>query len=291
MQQNSDREMRILDKTNIEVHSIGLGAMPLSIEGRPDENQAASVIETFINAGGNFIDTANVYCLDESDVGHNERLIETTLSKLKRKEDVIVATKGGIERSRENWIVNGKPDFLRQSCEKSLTTLKTDSIFLYQLHAPDPALPLTDTIAELLKLKKEGKIQHIGLSNVTLEQIQLALSITKIMSVQNRCNLFDQRFFKNGVIEFCEKNNITFIAHSPVGGFFQHTQLNENTLLLKLARKYQASTYQIMLAWLLDKSDCILPIPGASRISSIEDSMKAIQIELDKDDRNSLNSL
>ena len=280
---------RRLGNTNIQVHSIGLGAMPLSIGGRPEEEQASAVIESFINAGGNFIDTANVYCLDSSDIGHNERLIEKTLSKLDQKKNITVATKGGIKRDGDNWIANGKPDFLRQSCEDSLTALKTDSIFLYQLHSPDPEIPLTDSISELLKLKDEGKIQHIGLSNVTVEQIQLALSITEIMSVQNRFNLFDQRSMTNGVIDLCGDNNITFIAHSPVGGHFQHKHLSENGLLKKLAKKYQASPYQIMPAWLLHKKPFILPIPGASKTSSIENSMKAVDVKLNKADMNDLN--
>lgn len=116
-------ENRSLGNTNIKVHSIGLGAMPLSIDGRPISKQASNVIESFINNGGNFIDTANVYCLGDSDIGHNERLIEKTLSRLCQKNNVIVATKGGIERHGNNWIANGKPEFLRQSCENSLTAL------------------------------------------------------------------------------------------------------------------------------------------------------------------------
>jgi aryl-alcohol dehydrogenase-like predicted oxidoreductase len=275
---------RQLGKTNIEVYPIGFGAMPLSLDNRPDSKQASSVIETFIQKGGNFIDTANVYCIDETEIGHNEKLIEKILSVLNHKNDVIVATKGGVRRKGSNWIADGKPEFLRQSCEQSLKDLNTDSIFLYQLHAPDHNIPLTDSVAELLKLKEEGKIQHIGLSNINKEQIQLALSITDIVSVQNRCSIFDKSSFNNGVIEFCKNNDITCIAHSPVGGYFQHKQLSENSLLKKLAEKHHVTSYQIMIAWLLHKSDHILPIPGASKVNSITDSMKAIDIELSKED-------
>lgn len=284
-------DFRRLDNTNIEVYSIGLGAMPLSLNNRPDAKQAHTVIEAFIQGGGNFIDTANVYCKDESEIGHNERLIEKTLSSLNQKSNIIIATKGGVTRKGENWITNGNPDFLRQSCEKSLKDLKTDSIFLYQLHAPDPDIALTDSVGELLNLKNEGKIQHIGLSNVNVEQIRLALSITQIMSVQNRCSLFDKRSFTNGVIDFCEKNNITFIAHSPVGGHFQHKQLTDNALLKQLAEKHNASAYQIVIAWLLRKSTSILPIPGASKVSSITDSLQTINIDLNKKDMQCLDSL
>ncbi len=277
-------KIRRLGKTNIEAYSIGLGAMPLSLENRPDEAQALSVIKAFINGGGNFIDSANVYCANDSDVGHNEKLIAKALSNLIPKKEIIVATKGGLRRPKGDWTVDASPAWLRKSCEKSLKDLNTDSIFLYQLHAPDPNVPLTDSVGELLKLKEEGKIHFIGLSNVTVEHIELALSITQIMSVQNRCNLFERQSFKNGVIEFCENNDITFIAHSPVGGHFQHAQRADNILLKQLSEKHTASPYQIMIAWLLHKSPSIFPIPGASKVSSIENSLKANNIKLGKED-------
>jgi aryl-alcohol dehydrogenase-like predicted oxidoreductase len=282
---------RRLDKTNIEIYPIGLGAMPLSLEGRPDEAQALNVIKAFINGGGNFIDTANVYCADDTDVGHNEKLIAKAISNINPKNEIVVATKGGLRRPKGDWTVDASPIWLRQSCEKSLKDLATDSIFLYQLHAPDPDVPLTDSVGELLKLKDEGKIQYIGLSNVNVEQIQLALSITHIMSVQNRCNLFEKQSFKNGVIEFCEGNDITFIAHSPVGGHFQHKQHTENILLKMLSKKYNTSPYQIMNAWLLHKSSSILPIPGASKVSSTTDSLESVNLKISKEDMQSLDSI
>ncbi len=280
---------RILGNTNIEVYSIGLGAMPLSLDGRPDQTQAYTVIDAFIQGGGNLIDTANVYCIHETEIGHNEILIEKTLTTLNQKNNVMVATKGGIKRHKNDWIPNGNPDFLRQSCQQSLKALKTDSIFLYQLHAPDPYVPLTDSVGELLNLKNEGKIQHIGLSNVTAEHIELALSITQIMSVQNRCNLFEKKSFTNGTVEFCHKNEITFIAHSPVGGHFEHKQRTDSPLLKIISKKYDASPYQIMIAWLLNQKQSILPIPGASKKSSISDSMRAIDITLSQEDMQLLN--
>jgi len=281
---------RQLDNTNIEVCAVGLGAMPLSLDGRPDEAQALSVIEAFIDGGGNFIDSANVYCIDDSDVGHNEKLIVKALSKLEDSKNIIVATKGGLRRPKGGWTVDGSPEWLRHSCEKSLKDLNTDSIFLYQLHAPDPDVPLTDSVGELARLKAEGKIHHVGLSNVTVEQIQLALSITDITSVQNRCNLFERTSFENGVVKFCEKNNISFIAHSPVGGHFQHSQRPEDILLKILAEKYAVSTYQIMIAWLLHRSSSIVAIPGASKTSSVMDSLQAINVEFSKEDMQLLNA-
>ncbi len=275
---------RQLANTNIEVYAVGLGAMPLSLDGRPDEVQALGVIEAFVDGGGNFIDSANVYCVDDSDIGHNEKLIAKALSKLEESDNIIVATKGGLRRPKGTWTVDASPEWLRQSCEKSLTDLDTDSIFLYQLHAPDADVPLTDSVGELARLKSEGKIQHIGLSNVTVEHIQLALSVTDIMSVQNRCNLFERTSFKNGVVKFCEENNITFIAHSPVGGHSQHAQRADNSLLKRLAEKYDTSTYQIMIAWLLHSSSSLVAIPGASKTSSITDSLRAINVDISQED-------
>lgn len=280
---------RLADST-VEVFPIGLGAMPLSLANRPNEAQALDVINTFIDGGGNFIDSANVYCADDKDVGHNERLIAKALSKRGNSQDIIVASKGGLRRSKGDWKVDASPEWLRASCEKSLQDLNSDSIFLYQLHAPDPDIPLTDSIGELAKLKDEGKIQHIGLSNVSVEHIELALSVAHIMSVQNRCNLFERQSFNNGVVDFCENNNITFIAHSPVGGHYQHAQRSENVLLKKLAEKYEVSAYQIMIAWLLHKNSSIFPIPGASKTISIKDSIQAVKVDLTKEDMQILES-
>ena len=281
---------RRLGNTNIEVKAIGLGAMPLSLQGRPDETTAIAVIDAFINGGGNFIDTANVYCVDDYDVGHNEKLIARALHRLNNTADIIIATKGGLRRPKGDWTVDASPEWLRLSCEKSLKDLDIDTIFLYQLHSPDQEVPLTDSVGELARLKEEGKIQHIGLSNVTIEHIELALSVTQIMSVQNRCNLFEQKSFKNGVVKFCEDNNITFIAHSPVGGHFQHAQRANHPLLKDIADEHKASSYQIMLAWLLQKSESILPIPGASKPGSIIDSLATLDIDLDKEDIQRLNT-
>jgi aryl-alcohol dehydrogenase-like predicted oxidoreductase len=280
---------RLADST-VEVFPIGLGAMPLSLANRPNESQALDVINTFIDGGGNFIDTANVYCADDKDVGHNEKLIAKALSKRGNSQGVIVASKGGLRRSKGDWKVDASPEWLRASCEKSLLDMNSDSIFLYQLHAPDPDIPLTDSIGELAKLKDEGKIQHIGLSNVTVEHIELALSVAHIMSVQNRCNLFERQSFNNGVVDFCENNNITFIAHSPVGGHYQHAQRSENVLLKKLAEKHEVSAYQIMIAWLLHKNSSIFPIPGASKTISIKDSIQAVKVDLTKEDMQILES-
>jgi aryl-alcohol dehydrogenase-like predicted oxidoreductase len=276
---------RTIRGTNWQVTAIGLGAMPLSIAGRPSEDEAAQVIRRFVELGGDFIDTANVYCLDDSDIGHNERLIAKTLKALgKRGDEVVVATKGGLRRPRGDWTVDGTPAWLRESCKKSLIDLGVDSIGLYQLHAVDPQIGLRPSIEELLRLQHEGLIRHIGLSNVNLEQLRAALDQAPIVAVQNRCNLLEKRDFRSGLIDFCSAHGLTYIAHSPVGGHHGHVRLPESPLLKELARKYERSTYAIALAWLLAKGEHIIPIPGASKIRSVEDSRQAVHLRLDEED-------
>ena len=273
-----------LGNSGKSVTAIGLGAMPLSLDTRPDEKTAFEVIRAFVDNGGNFIDTANVYCRDDNDVGHNEQLIYKALNSFGKLDEVFVATKGGLTRPRGRWDSNATPQWLRASCEKSLRDLNTDSIFLYQLHAPDPNVPLAESVGELARLKQEGKIQHIGLSNVNSREIMTALTITPVLSVQNRCNMFERKSFENGVVDLCASENIVFIPHSPVGGHFDHRKRAQSRPVKKVSDKHGVSPYQIMLAWLLQKGDHILPIPGASKVSSITDSLKALHVRLDNED-------
>jgi len=280
---------RTIRGTDLRFNAIGLGAMPLSIAGRPTEDEAEKVVSRFVDLGGNFIDTANVYCLDDGDIGHNERLIARALKSLgkgkgKGKDEVVVATKGGLRRPRGDWKVDGTPQWLRASCEKSLTDLGIDCIGLYQLHAVDPQVGLRDSIEELVRLKDERMVRHVGLSNVTLEQVRMALDRAPIVSVQNRCNLLEKRDFRNGLIDFCREQGLTYIAHSPVGGHYGHLRLSDIPLLIDLAGKYARSTYVIALAWLLAKGEHILPIPGASKLRSVEDSLQAVTVTLTEED-------
>ena len=163
---------RALGPTGLEVSCIGLGGMPLSIQGRPDEARALRVIHAAIDAGMTWIDTADVYCHDDGDIGHNERLIARALSELgSAAGEVLVATKGGLERPGGDWTVNGRPEHLRQACERSLRALGTESIALYQVHAPDPQVSWADTVGEAARLREEGKVLHVGISNVTAEEL------------------------------------------------------------------------------------------------------------------------
>jgi aryl-alcohol dehydrogenase-like predicted oxidoreductase len=273
---------RLIGQTGIEVFPIGLGAMPMSISGRPSEKQSIETIHAALDAGVNFIDTADVYCLDDSDIGHNERLIAKAVAALGNPHGVLVATKGGLRRPGGSWTRDGSPEHLRQACEMSLKALKVDRIFLYQLHAPDTRVPLEASLDALGKLQREGKIEHIGLSNVDAGELKRAQRLVRVASVQNRANVADQADIETGFVDTCGRQNVTYLAYSPVGGGYGHRQLTSLPLLKKLASEYQVSPYCVALAWLLSKDENVLPIPGASKPSSITDSAQAAALTLDR---------
>lgn len=278
---------RTLGSSGLAVTAIGLGAMPLSIQGRPDERTALKVIAAFLDAGGNFIDTANSYCLDDADFGHNERLIAKALSTLGRK-DVVVATKGGLRRPGGRWEVDCSPAWLRRCCEQSVRDLGGEPIELYYLHAVDPHVPFADSLGELVRLKDEGKIRHIGVSNVRAEHLDTARDMTPIAAVENRLNVYERRDLDSGLVAHCEHDGIAYVAYSPVGGHFGHRRLAQDATLARLAHKHGATPYVIALAWLLGRGEHVVPIPGASKVGSAVSSLAAMTLELDAEDRQAL---
>ena len=275
---------RSVGRTGVEIFAVGLGGMSMSIQGRPDEQRSLATLHAALDAGVDFIDTADVYCLDDSDLGHNERLIGKALAARGRPGNVHVATKGGMRRPNGAWTRDGRPEHLRAACERSLRALGVERIFLYQLHAPDPNVPFEDSVGALARLREEGKIQHVGLSNVDERQLAIAQKIVRIESVQNRANVLVRADFETGMVRACAAQGVTFLAYSPVGGGRGHVRLAQQPLLTELARRYQTSPYCIALAWLLAKGENVVPIPGASRPESILDSVKAVNVELQAQD-------
>jgi aryl-alcohol dehydrogenase-like predicted oxidoreductase len=273
---------RPLGNSGLAVEPIGLGGMPLSIQGRPDERAALAVIDAFVAGGGDHIDTAISYCLDEHDLGHNERLIAKALRNRSRSS-VVVATKGGLTRPNGRWEVDCSPHWLRQCCEQSAATLGAP-IALYYLHTVDPAVPLAESLGELMRLRDEGKIASIGLSNVTARHLDEALRLTPIASVQNRCNVLDRRDFESGLVGRCRELGIAYVPYSPVGGHFGHRRLDQYPALERVAQKHATTVYAIALAWLLAQGPNIVPIPGATKITSIESSLAAPRVQLDSAD-------
>ena len=280
---------RQLGNTSLAVESVGLGGMPLSIQGRPDDRTALAVIDAFLAAGGNHIDTAISYCLDDHDFGHNERLIAKALRNLGRT-DVVVATKGGLTRPGGRWEVDCSPQWLRHCCEQSVQTLGAP-IPLYYLHTVDPAVPLAESIGELIRLREEGKIAAIGLSNVNARHLDEALRLTPIAAVQNRCNVLDTRDFDLGVVARCGELGVAYVPYSPVGGHAGHRRLEQYPALARVAAKHGTTPYVIALAWLLAQGPHIVPIPGATKVSSIESSLTAPRVRLDVEDLAALAAL
>ncbi len=276
---------RPFGNTRFTVSAIGLGQMPLSISNRPDEDKAIHVIHQALDAGMDWIDTADVYCIDHEDIGHGERLVAKALNQWSgEKSEILVITKGGLARPNGDWITKGHPDHLKSACEASLSALETECIPVYQLHAPDSDVPFAESVGALKELQDEGKIENVGLSNVNVTEIQIAQEIVEVVSVQNRCNPFDRNSFLNGVVSYCTKENIAFLAHSPVGGHRDHFRNSQSPVMNRIAERRDMTTYQVCLAWLMAQSEALLPIPGASRAESALSSAEAGDMVLPAED-------
>ncbi|HSY25371.1 MAG TPA: aldo/keto reductase [Polyangiaceae bacterium] len=256
---------------------IGFGTMPLAVQNRPSEDHAVSVIVRALSAGINWLDTADAYCLDDDDIGYGERLVARALREWNRPNDsILVTTKGGFHRAGGEWQIDASPAHLKLACERSLKALGVSSIFLYQLHMPDPKVDYVDSVGALVDLQREGKIQHIGLSNVDVGQIKDAQSAGVIRMVQNRCNLFDPFPFTNGVVDYCLRQNIAFVAHSPLGGHKGHVRADENAAIKAVAERRGLTPHEVVLLWLLGQSPRIFAVPGAKRVESLESNVRAV---------------
>src|SRR5215217_1142420 len=263
-----------------QVFPIGLGGMPMSLSSRPPEEQSLRTIQAALDAGVNFIDTADAYSANADDFGHNERLIAKALRG--HRDEVIVATKGGHTRTADGgWEKDGRPEYLKRACEASLKALRTDRIDLYQYHRPDPNVPYAEAIGALKELQDEGKIRWVGISNGDTEQIEEARSIVEVVSVQNQLSLEYPFPLEKGEVELCERHGIAFLPWSPLGGIPKAAQAaGAHDAVNEAARAHGVSAQQVALAWLLSLSPVMIPIPGASRPESIEDSVKAVELEL-----------
>jgi aryl-alcohol dehydrogenase-like predicted oxidoreductase len=275
-----------LNKTGEAIPVIGFGGMPLSIQGRPSEEQGKRALNAAIDAGMTLIDTADVYCLDDNDIGHNERLIAATLAGRSDRDAIRVATKAGLRRPRGAWTNDGTPAHIREACEKSLRALETEQIWLYQFHAPDPKVPFEKSVEAFAELHREGKFQWFGLSNVSVKQIEQAERILPVVSVQNRLNPYFRESIS--VAKECERRGITFLAYSPVGGGRLAKKLTKFDVLIELAQKYDRSVHAIVIAWVRAQSKTVVPIPAARTIEHAVDSARAADLELSPDDLNAI---
>jgi pyridoxine 4-dehydrogenase len=275
-------ETKQLGNTDVTLSAIGLGGMPLSLTGRPPESEAIQVIHRTLDLGITLIDTADSYCQDESDKHHNERLIHKALQSYDGDtSQVIVATKGGLMRPNGNWTRNGNPNHLRETIRTSFEALGgTKPIDVWQYHAPDPDYTIEEALQPAKEAVEEGLIRFVGVSNFSVEQIERARNLVNVVSVQNQYNPWHRQPETDGVLDYCQTEGLTFFPWSPLGGRRRVSNLEEIPVLAQLAMEKGASVYQIVLAWLRAKSPCIVPIPGASKISSIEDSVKALAVTL-----------
>lgn len=231
------------------------------------------------------IDTADVYCLDHTDIGHNERLVARALKEWAGSpEQVIVATKGGVTRPAGRWETDGSPEHLRAACERSLIALGVERIDLYQLHAPDPRIPLAESVGALADLQQQGKIRWVGLSNVSVPQIWEAESVVRVTSVQNRLNPFFREALAQGVVEYCEAHGIGFLAYSPTGGGRLNRKLPAHPVLQPMANRLGVTPHALVLAWALARSPAVIVIPSARTVEHALDSIGAAELSLSESD-------
>lgn len=272
---------------DVEVSAIGLGGMPMSIEGRPEESRSVAAVHAALDAGVTFIDTADAYHKDAGDAGHNETLIAGALATYGGDtSEVLVATKGGHTRPGDgSWALDGSRAHLRQACEASLKRLGVEAIGLYQFHRPDPAVPYADSIGALRELLDEGKIRMAGISNANPDQIREANEILggRLASVQNQ---FSPAYRSSAAeLRLCDVLGIAFLPWSPLGGISRAGELGSaHSAFNEVAELRGVSPQQVALAWMLAKSPVVIPIPGSSRPETIQDSAKAADLDLTEDE-------
>jgi pyridoxine 4-dehydrogenase len=264
---------------DLKVNRLGYGAMRITgagIWGPPaDVPTAVRVVQRAVELGVNFIDTADSYGPEVS-----ENIIAQALYPY--PADLVIATKGGLVRpGPDAWDRNGQPKHLRAACEGSLRRLRRDRIDVYQFHSPDPRVPLSDSIGELLRLQAEGKIRHIGISNVSLDELKQAERLTPIVSVQNRFNLEDRR--SDEVLEYCAKQSMAFIPWAPLDSG-RHAQGAGSRGLARVAERHKVSVGAAAIAWLLHHSKAMLPIPGTGSVKHVEENIAAAGIQLTAED-------
>jgi pyridoxine 4-dehydrogenase len=263
---------------DLTVNRLGFGAMRITGQGvwgdPPDHDQAIATLRRAVELGVNFIDTADSYGPDVS-----ENLIAEALHPY--PEDLVIATKGGYARSGPNqWTPDGRPEHLRSVCEGSLRRLRLEQIPLYQFHVPDPKVPYAESVGAIAELQKEGKVRHVGISNVSPEQLREAQGIVNVVSVQNRFNVTDRA--SQAVLDICEQESMVFLPWAPI------QQAGKNVGVLNAARRLGATEYQVVLAWMLSFSPVMLPIPGTGSPAHAADNIAAAGFELTGDEERAI---
>ncbi len=267
---------------DLVVRRMGFGAMRLCgprVMGYPaDRGSALAVLHRARERGVTLIDTADAY-----GPAVNEEQIAEALYPY--ADDLVIATKGGNQRPDGRWVPDGRPEHLRAACEASLKRLRLERIDLYQLHVPDPKVPFEESIGALKELRDAGKIRHVGLSNVSVAEIERARAIVPIVSVQNRYNVGSRE--SDDVVDLCERDGLAFMPYFPIDA---GDLANAGGALAEIARKRRATTAQIALAWLMKRSPAIVPIPGTSSLAHLDENLDAAAIDLDDEEYSALES-
>lgn len=256
---------------NLSVNRLGFGAMRITGEGiwgwPKDKDEARRVLKRAVELGVNLIDTADAYGPETSEI-----LIAEALHPYPK--GLVIATKGGLTRPGPgNWSPNGRPEYLKQCVDKSLKRLRLDRIDLYQLHRIDPKVPMEDSLGAIKEMREAGKIRHVGLSEVSPEEITRARKTVPIVTVQNRYNVDDRKW--DNTLKYCEKEGLGFMPWAPVGG-----GRVKGAALDAVAKELNATVYQVALAWLLQRSPVMLPIPGTSSVKHLEENVGAGKLRL-----------
>lgn len=263
--------------------AVGLGTASMSLQGIASHT-CNDTIHAALDVGVRLLDAAAAYTPDVASVGHSERLLAEAVAAWDGpRDEVLIVTKGGHRRVGDGpppdaFIIDGRPEAIRKDAESSLAALGTERIDLYLLHWPDPNVPLADSFGTLHELRREGKVAMVGLSNVTVEQLNDALNVGPVDAVQNPFSVFRQG--SRPVLEWCETHDVAFLAYSPLGGVNDAARLNELPALRRLAAEREVSVQQVALAWLLHQSDHLMPIVGARRAGTAADSAEAMHLDL-----------
>ena len=271
---------------------LALGCMRLSTEPDRDEPAAIAVLHAALDAGVTLLDTADAYCWTDDERGHNERLIARALSSWHGdRSSIAVATKGGLTRPGGRWAPNGRAKHLAAAAEASCRALGVERIDLYQLHAPDPRVPLATSVRALADLKRRRLVERIGLCNVTVSQIEEARRIVEIDAIQVEASLWQDREFLSGVIRYCVDHRLRLMAYRPLGGTKARSRITKDPVLGAIAAEGDATSFEVALAWLAGLSELIVPLPGATRIDTVRSIARHRTLRLTDEQRARLDEL
>ena len=266
--------------------------MRLSTEPDRDEAAGSAVLHAALDAGVTLFDTADAYCWDDGERGHNERLIARALSTWPGdRSTVVVATKGGMTRPDGRWVPDGRAKHLAAACEASCRALGVQRLDLYQLHAPDPRVPFATSVRALAALKRSGLIERIGLSNVTVGQIEEARRIAEIDAIQVEVSLWHDQHLLSGVVQYCVNNGLQLLAHRPLGGKKARSRTASNPVLAEIAAQHHATPFDVALAWLAGLGEVIVPLPGATRVETARAIARCRTLQLTSDELERLDEL